>query len=200
MKETWTKPPQDWSKVSFHVVIRNTFSTQAAVCRNHKGEIKHIITQVRPPCSQVNGEALAAKLATKLVSSMQLNKFILERESSIVISALHNSAFRLDSPFDHIIKDTLLSFSDSSLWKARKISINEIYAPIMWHIGLQQGFPRAAFPPHSPPSPSSIPICSGKDLLLISKACLLFWLAACCANKLFVVTGLLVCMACCLLS
>ena len=60
----------------------------------------------------MNGEALAAKLVGVLVSSMQLNKFILEGESFIVISALHTLAFRLDSTFDHVIKDTLLCFSE----------------------------------------------------------------------------------------
>ena len=82
---TWTKPPQDWSKVSFHAIIRNSFSTQATMCRNHKGEISQIVTQVRPPCSQDYGEALAAKLTADLASSLQLEKFILEGESNIVI-------------------------------------------------------------------------------------------------------------------
>jgi hypothetical protein len=73
----------------------------------------------------VNGEALAAKLAAELASIMQQKKFILEGESSTVIAALHNLVPRLDSPFDHVIKDTILSFSDSSLWEARKIFRNE---------------------------------------------------------------------------
>jgi hypothetical protein len=105
MKEKWTKPPQDWSKVSFHDVLRDTFSTQAAVCRNHKGKITQILTQVRPPCNQVNGEAQPTKLAGMVVSSMQLNKFILEGESSTVILALYNSAFSLDFPFDHVFSE-----------------------------------------------------------------------------------------------
>ena len=121
----WTKPLQDWSKVSFHAIIKNSFPTQAAVCRNHKGEINQIVTQVRPPCSQVYGEALVAKLATELASSLQLKKFILEGESNTVITALISSVCSLDTPLDLIIKETLLNFSDSSLWEARKISRNE---------------------------------------------------------------------------
>jgi hypothetical protein len=31
-----------------------------------------ILTQIRPPCSQVNGKALATKLAAELAFSMQL--------------------------------------------------------------------------------------------------------------------------------
>jgi hypothetical protein len=129
------------------------------MCRNNKGEIRHILTQIGPPFSQVNGEALAAKLATELAFSMQLNQFILEGESSTVIAALNSVIPSLDSTFDHFIKDILLSFSDSSLWEATKSPEMKISTPIMWFIGPRQ----AAFPPYSPPPPSSIPICSGKD-------------------------------------
>ena len=37
----------------------------------------------------------------------------------------------------------------------------QTFAPIMWHIGPQQGFSLAAFPPYLPSN--SIPIYSGKD-------------------------------------
>jgi hypothetical protein len=53
----------------------------------------------------VNGEAQATKLAGVVVSSMQLNKFILEGESSTVISTLYNSTFSLDFPFDHVFSE-----------------------------------------------------------------------------------------------
>jgi hypothetical protein len=124
-KETWTKPPQDWCKVSFKAIIRNFFFIQLAVCKNNKGEIRQILTQIRPPCSQENGEALATKLAAELASFMQLKKFILEGESSTVIAALHNLVSSLDSNFNRVIKGTLLSFLDFFLWEARKIFINE---------------------------------------------------------------------------
>jgi hypothetical protein len=164
-KANWTKPPQDWCKVSFNAIIRNSFSIQAAVCRNNRGEIRQILTQIRPPCSQVNGEALAAKLATELASSMQLNQFVLEGESATVIAALHNVIPSLDSTFDHVIKDILLSFSDTSLWEARKISRNENfcahYVAYRAPARVLPGCIPSLFPP--PPHPSSIPICSKKD-------------------------------------
>jgi 1,4-alpha-glucan branching enzyme len=99
----WTKPPQDWSKVSFHAIIRNSFSTQAAMCRNHKGEISQIVTQVRPFCRQEYGEALAAKLAAELASSLQLDNVILEGESNIVITTLISLVCSLDTLLDLII-------------------------------------------------------------------------------------------------
>jgi hypothetical protein len=50
-KETWTKPPQDWCKISFKAIIKNFFSIQVAMCRNNRGEIRQILTQFRPHCS-----------------------------------------------------------------------------------------------------------------------------------------------------
>jgi hypothetical protein len=100
--EIWFKPPQDCCKVNFHAAFRETFSTQAAVCKNHKGEIIKTLTLVRPPCNQVNGEAQAAKRASVLASSLQLDEFILEGESFIVVLALQNPAFRLDFHFEYL--------------------------------------------------------------------------------------------------
>jgi hypothetical protein len=111
--------------VNFHAAFRETFSTQVAVCKNHKGEIIKILTLVRPPCSQVNGEAQATKLASVFASSLQLDEFILEGESSIVVLALQNPAFRLDFHFEHVINNTLSSFPVPSFWKGRKINRNE---------------------------------------------------------------------------
>jgi hypothetical protein len=71
------------------------------------------LTQIRP--QQLNAEALAAKLAAELASTMQLKKFIPEGESSTVIAALHNQVTSLDFMFNQVIKDTFLSFLDSSL-------------------------------------------------------------------------------------
>jgi hypothetical protein len=47
-KENWSKLPQDSCKVNFDAIFRENFSTQAAVCRNSKGVIIKILTQVRP--------------------------------------------------------------------------------------------------------------------------------------------------------
>ena len=81
-------PPPNYFKVNFDAAIRESFSTQAAVCRNSKGQIIKILSQVRPPCSPIYGEALAAHLAGVWASYLQLDKFILEGYSSIVVSAL----------------------------------------------------------------------------------------------------------------
>jgi hypothetical protein len=101
----------------------------------------------------VYGEALAAmptKLASVLASSLHLQKFILEGDSSIDVLALQNPALRLDWHFEHLINETLSSFLVSYLWESRKINRN---ANICAHYVAYRAVarvPRAAFP-HSPP-------------------------------------------------
>jgi hypothetical protein len=161
-KDTWTKPSQDWCKISFKAIIKNFFSIQVAVCKNNRGEIMQILTQIRPLCSQLNAEALAANLAAQLALTMQLKKFILEGESSTVIAALHNQVTSLDSMFNQVIKDTFLSFLDSSLWEAKKISRNENFCAHDVAYRAAARVPPGCIPSLFSP-PSSIPICNGKD-------------------------------------
>jgi hypothetical protein len=122
VKEIWSKPPPDLFKVNFDAAIQEDFSIQAAVCWNSNGLIIKILSQFRPLCSPVYGEALAAQLAGILATSLKLDMFILEGDSSIVVSALQNPSLIMDWHIEHVINDTISSFSASSLWEARKIN------------------------------------------------------------------------------
>jgi hypothetical protein len=53
-------------------------------------------SQLSPPCHPNYGEALAAKLAVSLASSLQLGRFILEGDSQVVLPALQNPYFTQD--------------------------------------------------------------------------------------------------------
>ncbi|GLT66711.1 hypothetical protein SLA2020_390640 [Shorea laevis] len=64
--------------INFDTAIRDSFSVQAAVCRDTSGRILKAISQVSPPCDPNFGEALAAKLAVTLAISLNLSSFILE--------------------------------------------------------------------------------------------------------------------------
>ena len=119
--EVSSKPPQGFCKINFDAAIRKEFSTQATVCRNSNGEIIKILTQVRPSNSPVYGEALAAQLAGLLANSLQLDQFILEGDSAIVILSLNNPALSLDWHIEHVMYETLSNFQVSSHWEARKI-------------------------------------------------------------------------------
>jgi hypothetical protein len=154
-KEKWSKPPPSFCKVNFDIAIREEFSTQAAVCRDSNGVILKVLSQIRPSCSPVFGEALAAQLASDLASSLKLDKVILEGDSSVVISSLQNPSCVLDWHIDLIIQDTISSFPTSSLWEARKINISaNFYAHYVAYraaarvLGLHSllSFPLALFP------------------------------------------------------
>jgi hypothetical protein len=122
VKEVWSKPPQGFYKINFDAAIREDFSTQATVCRNSNGEIIQILTQVRPSCSPIYGEALAAQLASHLAASLQLDHFIIEGDSAIVILSIQNPALRIDWHIEHVICETLSNFQVSSNSEARKVN------------------------------------------------------------------------------
>jgi hypothetical protein len=71
-------PPPSIFKINFDTSIRDSFSLQAAVCRNHNGQIIQQVTQVSQPCHPNMGESLAARLAVSLAISLRLNHFIIE--------------------------------------------------------------------------------------------------------------------------
>jgi hypothetical protein len=66
--EKWIPTPYSIFKINFDIAIRDIFSAQPAVCRNHKGQIIKLVTQVNQFCQPYMGEALAAQLAVSLAS------------------------------------------------------------------------------------------------------------------------------------
>ena len=114
VKDIWTKPPQDFYKVNFDAAIREDFSTQAAVCKNSNGMIIKMLYQVTPLQSCV-WRSPSTHLAGALATSMKLDKFIIDGDSSVVFSALQNPAHALDWHIENVIIDTLSRFLVSSL-------------------------------------------------------------------------------------
>ena len=60
------------------------------------------------------GEALAAQLAGVLANSLQLDQFILEGVSAIVILSLNDPTLRLDWHIEQVMYETLSSFQVAS--------------------------------------------------------------------------------------
>jgi len=71
--EKWLPPPQSSFKINFDTAIRENFSAQSAVCRNHQGQITKAVSIINPPCQPNMGEALAAQLAISLAVSLNLS-------------------------------------------------------------------------------------------------------------------------------
>lgn len=82
--EKWLPPPVDWYKINFNTAIRDSFSVQAAVCRNDEGHIIGMVPQLSSSssCMPNFGEALSALVvvAVSLATSLNLGRFIIEGE------------------------------------------------------------------------------------------------------------------------
>jgi len=160
--EKWQPHPHLWVKINFDTAIRGSFSVQAAVCRNSQGKIIHMASLLSPPCQLNYGEALATKLAVSMASSHHLNLFILEGDSQVVISALHNPSITQDWMISSLIMNTVGSISASSSWKAHKISRSANFCTHhMARWAATRSFSSSI--PSSPLPFSSLPIVSGKD-------------------------------------
>jgi hypothetical protein len=86
--EKWICPPPNWHKINFDTAIHDSFSCQAAICRDHEGNLIQMTTQIQSNCSPNKGETLAAHLAVSLASSLHLDRFVIEGDSQVVILAL----------------------------------------------------------------------------------------------------------------
>lgn len=120
--EKWIRPPLNWHKLNFDTAIRDSFSCQAAICRDHDGRLVKMATQIQSKCSPNKGEALAAKLDVSLALSLQLDRFIIEGDSQIVILALQQPSIIQDWRITDIIHQTLDLFPPDSFWSARKVN------------------------------------------------------------------------------
>jgi hypothetical protein len=96
LEEKWMPPLLHWIKINFDTAIRDTFSVQAVVCRDHLGHIIKMDTKISSKCLPNMGEALAASLVVSLAISQNIQRFILEGYSQIVILALQQPEIAQD--------------------------------------------------------------------------------------------------------
>jgi len=120
--EKWIRPPPDWHKINFDTAIRDSFSCQAAIIRDHRGQLVKMASQIQPKCSPNKGEALAVQLAVSLATSLGINRFILEGDSQVVILALQQPTIVQDWRITDIIQNTLDIISPDSSWSAQKVN------------------------------------------------------------------------------
>jgi hypothetical protein len=115
----------------------------------------------------VTSKAYIYKLAVSLASSLQLDHFILEGDSQVVLSALQNLADSQDWKISSLIMRTLGSIPAFSSWKANKIVRNANFcAHLVAHLAATRFF-SSSIPIY--PSPFSVvPIVSGKDPPLVA--------------------------------
>jgi hypothetical protein len=83
--ESWVPPPPNWIKINFDTAIRDSLSAQDVVCRDSRGQVLHLSSQISLSCSPNVGEARAAQMACLVAASLFYNHFIIEGDSEVVI-------------------------------------------------------------------------------------------------------------------
>ncbi|GLT61051.1 hypothetical protein SLA2020_337860 [Shorea laevis] len=121
-KEAWISLPTSWFKINFDTAIRKSHSAQAALCRNQKGHIIQMVSEINLPCSPNLGEAMAARLATSLASFLNLKKVIFEGDSQMVVSAMFQPHLNQDWRISPLINNIIDSIPNDLHWKVRKIN------------------------------------------------------------------------------
>jgi hypothetical protein len=122
LKEVWKKPDPDCFKINYDTAIRSTFSAQSAVCRDSNGFIVKSITQIRPPCVALYGEASAALLAAQLCSYLGLSHVIFEGDSLTVNLAINNPLITQDWRISSAISDFISTIPSSTCWFASSVN------------------------------------------------------------------------------
>jgi hypothetical protein len=108
------------------------------------------------------GDALAVRLAVSLATSINLENFIIEGDSQVVIMSLQHPQNMLDWRISPIVSDIIDSLPASISWSARKVnrSANFYAHSVAYWVTARSFFDCI---PTAPPPPTSIPIVSGKD-------------------------------------
>jgi hypothetical protein len=98
---------------------------QTTVCRNYDEKIIHFSSLISSSCSTNVGEALVMQLAISLACFLNLDWFILEGDSAVVIQALNQPFLDLDWRISPIILESLDNIPSTFFWEARKINKSE---------------------------------------------------------------------------
>jgi hypothetical protein len=121
-----------------------------------------MISQISPACLPNYGEVLAVHLAVSLAISLNLENFIIESGSQVVILSLQHPQNLLNWRISPVVSDIIDSFLASISWSAKKVNRNANFcAHSVAHWAATRSFYGRI--PTTPPPPSSIPIVSGKD-------------------------------------
>jgi hypothetical protein len=94
--EVWKSHSPPYLKINYDTVIRTTFSTQVAICKDSTSSIITCTSLISSPCSALYGEATAALLAAHLVVLLGLSSFILEDDSLNATMILQHLAITTD--------------------------------------------------------------------------------------------------------
>jgi hypothetical protein len=94
--EKWSPFLGSSLKINFDTAIRDSFSTQGAVCRDSSKKILKAISHISPLYDPPYSETLAAALDISLAISLGYLDFSLEEDSQVVIMVLQHPSIVRD--------------------------------------------------------------------------------------------------------
>jgi hypothetical protein len=118
----WSPPITHFYKINYDTAIRQSFSAQAAVCRDSTGSIVQCSSIISPPCSALLGEATAALLAARLALSLNMSSVILEGDSLTVTLALNLLNITQDWRIAFMVSCIITTFPITTSWSASHVN------------------------------------------------------------------------------
>ena len=107
----WLLPTADWVKGNFDVAVKGSFVVAAAIISDERGDIVGAATQKLHCTDALQGEALAALLASRLAASLSCILVVLEGDALLVVLAINNSSLFSSWNFANCIADVSLVLS-----------------------------------------------------------------------------------------
>jgi hypothetical protein len=162
--QVWTRPDPLCFKINYDTAIRNTFSAQAAVCRDSSGTIIQTFIKIGPPCTPLYGEASAALLAAQFCLFLRLSYVTFEGDSLTVNLAINNPTITLDWRISSITTDFSATIPSSTSWSVSNINRSaNLCAHNVANWAATRFFSSCIPSSFSHPSFSSVPPCFGMD-------------------------------------
>jgi hypothetical protein len=118
----WFPPPLGWLKGNFDVAVRGNFSVAAGVISDASGNIIMAVTHKLSSSDALAGEAFAALLTSHMAASLTSDKFCIEGDALLVVSAINNPPLFSSWCFANCITDISVVLSSFPSWNVSKVS------------------------------------------------------------------------------
>jgi hypothetical protein len=118
----WIPPDFGWLKGNFDVAVHGTFSVAAGVISDDSGNIILAVTHKLPSTDALAGKAFAALLTARMAIYLTSDKFCIEGDALLVVSAINNPSLFSSWSFANCIEDISVVLSSFPSWNASKVS------------------------------------------------------------------------------
>ena len=118
----WLPPAAGWVKGNFDVAVKDSYAVAAVMISNDRGDIVGATTQKLQCIEALQGEALAALLASRLAASLGYKLIALEEDALLVVLAINGHSLFSSWNFSNCIADISLVLSSFQSKNILKVS------------------------------------------------------------------------------